>query len=228
VAVFYPDKPQPHWWIRFPEKPGEYWNQFSSKTRYNFRREAQKLKHSVTCFAEKESVPGFLEKAHEISKRSWQRKRLGLRIGNTLEERSFYEFLASQGALRSYVLELDGRPLAFGVGVQWKGCFILEETAYDSTYSSYSPGTVLLFRILQDLIARDTPRLVDFGFGDGEYKRLFANQQTVSGSVLLLPRRLRPMLAMWVERLRRGVSRGFRTASSGLRISSRLRRLYRR
>src|SRR5439155_10462813 len=134
----------------------------------------------------------------------------------------FYEFLASQGALRAYVLEQNERPLAFEVGVQWKGCFVLEETAYDSAYAPQSPGTVLLFRILQDLVARDTPRLVDFGFGDGEYNRLFANQQTVSGSVLLLPRRLRPMLAVWVERFRRSMSRGFRAASSGLRISSRL------
>src|SRR5207253_9536540 len=98
----------------------------------------------------------FLEKAHEISKHSWQTKRLGIRINSTLEQRNFLEFLASQGALRSYVLEQNGRPLAFELGVQWQGCFVLEETGYDSSYSSYSPGTVLLFRILQDLIARDT------------------------------------------------------------------------
>jgi hypothetical protein len=228
AVVLYPDKPQPHWWIRFPEKPEEYWKQFSAKTRYNLRREAQKLDHSVTCFAEKESVPVFLEKAHEVSKRSWQTKRLGVRIRNTLEERSFFEFLASQGALRSYVLEQNGRPLAFEVGVQWRGCFVLEEAGYDSSYSSHSPGTVLLFRILQDLIARDTPRLVDFGFGDGEYKRIFGNWQTASGPVLLMRGSFRPLLAMWIDRLGRKASRAFRAASKRLRILPALRRVYRR
>jgi hypothetical protein len=228
VVVYYPEKPQPHWWIRFPDKPEEYWIRFSSKTRYNFRRAAEKLEHSVTCFSEKESVPGFLEKAHEVSKRSWQMKRLGVRIGNTPEEKVFYEFLASQGAMRAYVLEQNGRPLAFEVGILWNGSFVLEETGYDASYVHYSPGTVLLYRVLQDLIARDTPHLVDFGFGDGEYKRLFANEQTASGPVLLMRRSFRPMLAMWIDRFRHSLSRGFRAASNGLHILHALRRVYRR
>ena len=227
AAVFYLSDLQPHWWIQFPQRPEEYWKQFSAKTRETLRRKAKKLDHSVTCFTEKKSVAEFLEKAHQVSKNSWQAKRLGVRIRNTSEERVHYECLASQGALRSYVLEQNGCPLAFEVGVQWKGRHILEETGYDADYAHSSPGTVLLFRILQDLIARDTPRFFDFGFGDAEYKRIFANHQTTSGPVLLLPRRLRPILATWVERLRRGVSRGLRAASNGLRILPVLRRLYR-
>jgi Acetyltransferase (GNAT) domain len=227
VAVIYPDKPQPHWWLQFSQKPDEYWKKFCHRTRYNLRQRAKKLDHSLACFAARESVPELLEKAHHVSKRSWQGKRLGVRIRNTPEERSFYEFLASQGALRSYVLEQKGCPLAFEIAVQWNGYFVSEETGYDSAFSPYAPGTVLLFRILQDLIARDTPRLVDFGFGDGEHKRLFGNWQTASGSVFLIRRSFRPMLAMRIERLRRNLSRKLRAASKGLRIFLTLRRLYR-
>src|SRR5207249_4733299 len=112
-----------------------------------------------------EQVDEFLDQAHRVSRQSWQAKRLGVRIRNTPEERAYYEFLASQGALRSYVLEHRGRPVAFEFGIQWNGRFVFEETGYDAAFAGHSPGTVLLFRILEDLIARDTPELLDFGYG---------------------------------------------------------------
>ena len=46
----------------------------------------------------------------------------------------------------------------------------------------------LRLRMIEDMIARDTPWLMDFGFGDGEYKRRFCTRQTLSAGVLLLPR----------------------------------------
>jgi len=228
VAVVYPDKAQPHWSICFPEKANEYWGQFSAKTRETFRRKARKLDHSITCFTEKDRVAEFLEKAHAISTHTWQTKRLGVRIRKSAAERRHYEFLAGQGALRCYVLEHDGRPVAFEVGVQWNGRHVLEVTGYDPAFAQLSPGTVLLYRILQDLIARDTPRVFDFGFGDAEYKRLFGNRQTMSGPVLLVRRGCRPGLAMAIERFRRGVARGVRATSNRLRLGSALRRMYRR
>src|SRR5262245_22288138 len=31
VAVLYPSDPQPHWWIRFPDSPDDYWKKFSGR-----------------------------------------------------------------------------------------------------------------------------------------------------------------------------------------------------
>ena len=38
IGVFYPSLPQTHHSIRFPNTPGDYWKQFSRKTRYNLSR----------------------------------------------------------------------------------------------------------------------------------------------------------------------------------------------
>jgi CelD/BcsL family acetyltransferase involved in cellulose biosynthesis len=89
--------------------------------------------------------------------------------------------------------------------VQWKGCFITEETGYDQGYASHSPGRVLYYRVIQDLVERNSPRLMSMGFGDAEYKEIWANKQSLSGPVMLVRRSMRPMLAMRFEQCRRKI-----------------------
>ena len=109
--------------------------------------------------------------------------------------------MAARGAFRSYLLEHQGRPTAFVIGTQVNGCYNYEQLAYDPAYAAHSPGTVLLFRLLEDLIARDPPRVLDFGDGEAEYKRLFANAESRSGPVILARRGLGVGLAMRAEHL---------------------------
>jgi hypothetical protein len=228
VTVLYPFPPQQHWWIDFPSNPADYWKKFSNKTRSTFRRKAAQLKHSLRCFSQPAEVSEFLEKAHEVSGRSWQAKRQGLRIANSEGERRLFHFLASQNAWRSYVLESDQKPLAFVVGIQWRGTFTFDESGFDTAYADQSPGTVLLYRLLEDLIARDTPQRFDFGSGDGGHKQLFGNRQTMSGPVLLFRRGVRPLLAWSIMRAQYAVSKCLRACLKQGRLLSVVRKLYRR
>jgi hypothetical protein len=227
-AAYQPARPQPHWWITLPERPEEYWQQLSKKTRYNLRRSARTFEHSIVCVRREDEVAEFLGKAHRVSSVSWQSKRRGLRVRNTEDERQFWASVARVGGLRSYLLEHGGRPVAFVLGVQWKGRFVYEEIAYDPAFGEHSPGTVLLFRVLEDLLARDPPRLFDFGSGDGGYKQVFANRQTLTGPVLLTRRGFRPRLAIWLSQSGRAASCVLRKAAHAFGLSRVLRRLYRR
>jgi hypothetical protein len=227
AATFYRGKPQRHWWIRFPENGEQYWGQFSRKTRYNLRRAAKKLDHTLAPVTEASQVVDFLAKVHQVEQKTWQARRLRVRFKNSPRERRFWEGIASLGALRSYLLEQKGQPLAFVLGIQWNGCFIYYDIGYDAAYAQYSPGTVLLFRLLEDLIARTPPRLFDFGFGDADYKQLFGNHQTLSGSVLLVRRAWRPLATASLDRLRYGISQGLRAGISRLGFQARLKGLYR-
>ena len=207
VAVFPLGRPQPHWWIRFPERPRCTGNGFPARPGPTFAIGRRAWRTTCACpLHDPEEVPVFLEKARQVSQETWQAKRLGPRITNSPQQRQFWELVASHGAMRSYILEQHGRPLAFVIGVQWQGRFIHEETGYALSYAACSPGTVMLSRLLEDLIARDTPRVLDFGTGDAEYKRHFGNHQTQSGPMLLVPRRWRPITALRLDRIRRGFS----------------------
>ena len=191
-------------------------------------RKSNKIEGTVIRFTEKREVPTFLEKSHHVSLRSWQNRRLGLRIKNSPEERAFFEFAASCGALRSYILERECRPCAFMLGIQWKGRFTHLDSGYDEADAKCGPGIVLLFRALEDFIAHDTPRSVDFGPGDYDYKQLFGDRHTYSGRVLVVRRSWGPMVASGLDHFRREAQQGLRDYLKYIGIFNRLKHIYHR
>ncbi len=179
--------------IDFPAKADEYWQKFSSKTRSTFRRKQKKIGASrLVRITEPGQVAEFLEAAHFVSQRTWQSAQLGLRIHNNDVEAQLFTFLATQNALRSYLLYVDEKPVAFLIGTQFQGHFSYEEVGYDRDFADRSPGLVLLLHVLDDLLKDNPPRRFDFGGGEADYKRLFATSTSESGSVWLVPPGLRP------------------------------------
>lgn len=173
--------------IHLPATAEEYWARYSSKTRNTFKRKDKKLGPvELTRITHADQVLEFLEAAHRISLKTWQTHRLGLRVSADEHSRELFAFLAGQQALRSYLLRQEGQPIAFCIGTQFHRTFRYEEVGYDQEFGPLSPGTVLLVRMLNDLFADDPPEWFDFGEGDADYKRMFANVQRRSGAVWLI------------------------------------------
>jgi Acetyltransferase (GNAT) domain len=227
IGLFHRRPPQLHHLIRFPNPSVDYWKKFTSKTRGNLRRMAAKFEHRLLKFTSPDDVLGFLERAHLVSTKSWQAAHLGVRIQNTPKERKYWSHFAALGGFRSYILEHAGAPVAFVLGTCWNGCFTYEEIAYDQSYLQYSPGNILLFRILEDMIAGDTPRVFEFGAGDGEYKKMFSTHQLQSGPILLV-RRPRPAIYLQIEQLSGFVVRAVRAVFRSIGVLTYLRRRRRR
>jgi len=93
--------------------------------------------------------------------------------------RHFYEELAKRldpsQYLRFSVLELDGRPIAQHFGFESHGRFIYYKPTFDIDFWNFSPGQVLLRKLLEYSAAR---KLLEFDFttGDESYKRRFTNR----------------------------------------------------
>jgi CelD/BcsL family acetyltransferase involved in cellulose biosynthesis len=97
--------------------------------------------------------------------------------------------LGLKDKVRFGVLELDGRPLAWELGFQVNGKFLLYQHTFDMDASHYTPGEVLLWNALE--YARDNvSREFDFGKGDELYKDRFANYWRETYSLFLEPRGL--------------------------------------
>lgn len=219
---------QSRWLLRFPDSADAYWNRFSSKTRYNFRRQKRLFDHQWEAVVDEAQVAAFLADASAVSARSWQGKRLGLRVRSNDAGLRYFSKLAELRALRCYLLRSQGEAVAFAIGTQWKGRFILEEIGYDTRYADFSPGTVLWLNILEDMFQRDAPELVDFGFGDGAYKQLFGNQSSQSGTLLVVSRRFGPSLKLAVSRMGTWLGQSARSALRRSGLAGWVRKVYRR
>lgn len=222
--TFVPDPFQPHLRIAMAGDAEAYWGKFSGKTKSTFRRKLKKFGESKLVRVTKpDEVADFLAEAHAISKETWQSRHLGLRIKNDDDERTLFRILAERGLLRSYLWRVDGKPAAFLVGNQYKGTFNYEEVGYARAFARNSPGQMMLLQVLDDLFVHDKPDRFDFGFGDAEYKRLFANDTSESGVVWVVPPRITMRATMLVLRSLLRVKRLARDAAKKAGLESRLR-----
>lgn len=186
--VFSPTGMQRRLRIRLPEDPGEYWSSFSKNARKKFRRGMKRLGDSrLLRVTEEHQVEEFLRHARQVSENSWQSKHFGLRIPGDEADHRKLTLLAQMGTLRSYVLLCEDKPIAFELDTQFNGLLDSDEAAYDRHQADLSPGKLLLVRVLEDLIEENPPKWFDFGIGDAEYKRLFANHETEAAAVWLVP-----------------------------------------
>lgn len=218
--------PEPHRWIRFPQRPEDYWAQFSKKTRYNFRYRAKHLEHTVRRIQSPQEIEEFVKLVDELIDRTWQHRRLGLKI-DPAQKLELWREIARLGAFRSYLLMQGNRAIAFAMGVQWKRHFTYEDTGYDPEFAVKSPGQVLLYRVIEDLIAENTPEMLDFGYGENEYKRIYSNHETLSGPIMIVRNALLPCMAVRASQLRSAVGRAARVALSRAGAMSLLRHLHR-
>lgn len=186
------DGPRPWHLLQLDESFEAYLKSMSAKARANIRRTSRQLSKAadgnvnlrrVTTI---DDVPEFLEGAVKVSRRSWQHKVLGERVRADESGRRSLEDLASRGVLRCYLLECRGAPCAFVIGYQYCGVYQYAEIGFDEDFAEYSPGTVLLFHIIEDLHEHNPPTTFNFGVGDSTYKRRFGNCRRSDVSCLIM------------------------------------------
>ncbi len=226
ISIAYPKPAQPHWQIRFPARASDYWQTVPRKVRYNSRRSAKRLSHRIEVIETAEQVPDFLAAARAISEESWQGKRVGIRFANSERERGMLTALANIGALRSYLLYHQEHPIAFVYGWQWQGFYSYDEIGYDGRFAAQGPGKVLLFRLLEDLIERNTPAILDFGNGDADYKRRFGTHEIVTGPMTMNSQKIKTRVALTLRELRNMADRSVRQTLRRTGLYERVRRAY--
>jgi hypothetical protein len=193
--VYAPGGSRPWHLMQIPANSDEYMSQMSSRTR-KLRHRAKKLAQSANGelkLARVDSewqVKDFVADVSKVSRNSWQHEILGNRSNEADGERTWGERLAQSGLLRSYVLKAGERPCAFVVGYQFNKIFHHAETGYDREFSEHTPGTILLHMLIQDLCDHNRPAILNFGMGDGDYKRRFGNVRLEDTSIIVLRKTL--------------------------------------
>ena len=120
--------------------------------------------------------------------------------------------VAARGWLRAFLLRAGGHAVSFVLCYQGMGTLFYEQLGYDQRFAKYSPGALLLYRVMDRLQERDTPDVVDFGEGEADYKKVLANQLIGVSGLMLVRRTLRLRLRFGSARVCHGADRALRWA----------------
>lgn len=183
--------------VELPASFAAYIAKFKHKKRYNLSRQERLLREhaggrlELRRIENVDQVRSFREAVVAVMQDSWQGRAAIPEAYTIVDDPGPFEDLARRGLLRSYVLECGGEARAFVLGYQHRDVFHYAEIAYSETVQRFSPGTTLLYMLIQDLLMYRTPRLLNFGIGDAPYKREFGNVHFEDASMLLLNRTFR-------------------------------------
>jgi len=207
------------WQIDLPKTFDEYLASLSSATRKGIRRTAAQVEKafgerlSIRRFQDVTDLDDYLRDAESIAARTYQRS-LGVGFLDDERQRARIRMLMERGWFRSYVLYLDGYPVAFEQGEAYRSRFVSVRAGYDPACGQHRIGAYLLLKAIEDLVEDARFSLFDFGLGDADYKRKLAHRSIEEGDLAVFARRARP--------IRINVARtGLQAMSSGVTASLR-------
>jgi hypothetical protein len=183
--------------LPLPSAFGQYLDKFNAKKRYNLKRQTRMLREHgngnlvLLRVDRMDQVQRFAEGAAALAaldgrKRwywDWARDLSGTAKSSAA--------LAARGLLRSYLLFCGGECVACIGGTQIGRTYNLDSTMYHPGYARFSPGTVMLQLVVEDLITHQPASLINFGYGNPYYSHSATNLHLPYGSFTLFRRRLK-------------------------------------
>ena len=180
-----------------------YLGGFSSKSRSTLKRKVRRWTErsggtlDLRCYRTPAEVDEFHRLARAVSARTYQERLLDAGLPQGEEALARMRSLASADAMRGWILFLDGRPVSYLYAPAEGATLIYAYLGYDPDFADLSPGTVLQFEAMRQLMEERRFRLFDFTEGEGQHKRLFSTGDVDCVDLLLLRRKLPNLLAGW-------------------------------
>jgi CelD/BcsL family acetyltransferase involved in cellulose biosynthesis len=115
----------------------------------------------------------FYRHGNRIFANSWKEEVGGPGLSGTVPEAEALR-LAETGLARGYVLFHEQKPVAYALCRGNHEQFTYTHVGYDQKYAKWSPGTVLLYLLLERLFAEHRHERLDLGEGTQGYKSFFS------------------------------------------------------
>ena len=206
--VLVKNEPDMHLFHRFRDSFASFIGELGSKYRNQLRKKEKVFGERVGAAFELkeyrlvEDVESFLGAASAINKKTYQFRLFGESVDNDNASVGASQRAAAGGAFRSFILWHGSVPLCFVLGHQRAdGTYEHRKTGYDPEWRDIAPGIICNLLMLKRLYESDRPKVLDFGSGDSDYKRLFANESCMTANPVLLPRRPQYLVTLWLFRI---------------------------
>ena len=180
---------------------------FGPKTRQNLRRKARRLGEEGEVQYLKletpEEITPWIEQAMNLERQSWKGAQ-GVGAFKRGDFRSFYHLaiqnLAAKGRLRLSLLTIEGHLAAYEIGLLGKDYYCMHNMAFDPSFSSHSPGRILMLLSLETCFA-EKRRIYDFMQNDQEFKRQMSSHESSLWDCIIIPRSIKGLFLLGVVRI---------------------------
>lgn len=180
------EPPEPHWVMDLADTWEETISRHSRKHRWKLRSIEKEVfpaegSAQVQIFEHSQEAREFVELATDVAKDSYQPG-----VGGGPPDPMVWQALLKSEALsnrvRCYMLISDGQGISYQAGAVYDGVYYCGGKAYRSEMASQRIGTALFIRIVKDLCQLGVS-VIDFGFGDAEYKRIYGTRNWQESTV---------------------------------------------
>ncbi len=166
-------------YLFWPDNYETYLAQKSTKARKNLLYERKRLEKDVAVKIERlngaiKDPNLLLDRIGDIQRRSW----LSRRGQQALDKGFMAEMLKTLlpvGLCEVFILSRNGKDIAFILNLKSSGPVACLFIGFDEAYKFFSPGKILMAEGIRETLDRGAA-IYDFLYGDGEYKRFWANR----------------------------------------------------
>jgi hypothetical protein len=190
---------QDHWQTCLPSTAKEFYAGIKRKHQKEWRRLSRRLEEAaggplkVECYDNVDQVEHFVEVASGISNMTYK-DALDAGFSDSSSTQSMLTQAAEKGRWRAYVLYAGQVPCAYETGIVYGRVYFAEAIGFSPEWSSFSPGTILFVKALEDLSQNTSIEIFDYGFGDAGYKERFGSKSWPEASVYVFAPRFYPVI----------------------------------
>jgi Acetyltransferase (GNAT) domain len=222
-----------HWGLRLPASFDEFLTSRSSRTRKNLRVDRNRLQRDhgdsieLRVFRDPADADELFRDVRALAAKTYQHG-LGVAFADTADDEALISLALDRGWFRAYVLYVGGEAVAFWQGSVYARTFFTGTPGYDPAFADYGIGRYLLVRVIEQLCEDDEVDVIDYGFGDAEYKRRFGNESWEEADVILFAPRFRPLRINVTRTVLASSLRVVKGALARAGVTKRLKRRWRR
>lgn len=224
--------PSVRWVADIPSTFEEFLQRRSSKSRSTIRRKARQLEDTfanvrVHRYCRPDELATMCAEMEQVASKSYQR-RLGVGFTGTPMQIALIRHGLEMGRYRTWMLYLNGQPVAFWNGFAYRDTFFIGTPAFDPEYGKHSVGSYAMMHMMEDLCAEPAITRLDFGHGEADYKSAFGRADRLESDVYLAARRLSPVLLLTALRANTLVESWAKQAAGRLEFARRLKARWRK